>query len=100
MNRLLYAFCFAGFGLVLLRPAPAAADSFARLPGEQGKTSPLLMRVVRYAGSTNGVFIGASGYHPASLNLNLAPTGVNLGVKAPGNTPGAAGLRGPWRRRC
>ena len=55
MHRVLSAFCFAAFGLVILRSAPAsAADGFDKLPGEQGKTSPLLMRIVQYAGSTNG----------------------------------------------
>jgi hypothetical protein len=55
MNRLLFAFCFAAFGLVILRPAAAtAAGGFDKLPGEQGKTSPLLMRIVQYEGSTNG----------------------------------------------
>src|SRR5204863_6265391 len=36
-----------------LRPA-AAAPAFHKLPGAQGKTSPLLMRIVQYEGSTNG----------------------------------------------
>ena len=52
-TRTLFAFCFAAFGLVILRPA-SAATSFDKLPGEQGKTSPLLMRIVQYQGSTNG----------------------------------------------
>src|SRR6185436_7525006 len=54
MNRILSAVCFAAFGLVLFRPAPVAATGFEKLPGEQGKTSPLLMRIVQYQGSTNG----------------------------------------------
>jgi len=57
MNRVLFAFCFAAFGLVILRPAAsaaAAASDFDKLPGEQGKQSPLLMRIVKYDGSTNG----------------------------------------------
>src|ERR1043165_5963459 len=62
-NRILFAICFAFFGLVILLPtaatattaAPAApAGDFAKLPGEQGNTSPLLLRVVKYDGSTNG----------------------------------------------
>jgi hypothetical protein len=53
MHRVLSALCFAAFGLVVLRSA-SAADGFAKLPGEQGKTSPLQMRIVQYAGSTNG----------------------------------------------
>src|SRR5204862_3100271 len=52
-RQVLFAFCFAAFGLVILRPA-AAATGFEKLPGEQGKTSPLVMRVVQYNGSTNG----------------------------------------------
>jgi len=51
--RVLFAFLFAVSGLFVLRPA-AAAPGFDKLPGEQGKTSPLLMRVVEYAGRTNG----------------------------------------------
>jgi len=52
-TRTLFAFCFAAFSLVTLRPA-SAAPSFDKLPGEQGKTSPLLMRIVQYKGNTNG----------------------------------------------
>ena len=52
-HRVLFAICLAVFGLVMLRSA-AAATGFDKLPGEQGKTSPLLMRIVQYAGSTNG----------------------------------------------
>src|SRR3954454_18393647 len=52
-RHVLFAFCFAAIGLVMLRPA-AAATGFEKLPGEQGKTSPLVMRVVQYDGSTNG----------------------------------------------
>ena len=55
LNRVLFAFCLAAFGLVILRPAAsAAATGFDKLPGEQGKTSPLLMRIVKYDGATNG----------------------------------------------
>ena len=39
-------------------------------------------------GTTSGVFIGSTGYHPASLTLNLSPTGANLGVQDPGNRNG------------
>ena len=49
-RQVLFAFCFAAFGLVILRPA-AAATGFEKLPGEQGKTSPLLMRIVQYEGT-------------------------------------------------
>jgi hypothetical protein len=55
IHRTLIAVCF---GLLLLPFAPpaaaAAATGFEKLPGEQGKTSPLLMRIVEYQGSTNG----------------------------------------------
>jgi hypothetical protein len=56
MHPVLFAFCFAAFGLVILpfRASAAAATGFDKLPGEQGKTSPLLMRIVQYEGSTNG----------------------------------------------
>jgi hypothetical protein len=55
MNRVLFAFCFAAFGLVILSPgAGRAAADFDKLPGDQGKTSPLLMRIVKYDGATNG----------------------------------------------
>jgi hypothetical protein len=53
MSRVLSVLWFAAFGLVILRSA-SAADGFTKLPGEQGKTSPLLMKIVQYAGSTNG----------------------------------------------
>ena len=51
--RTLFAFFFAALGLVSLRPA-SAATPFGKLPGQQGKTSPLVIRIVQYAGSTNG----------------------------------------------
>jgi len=54
MNRILSLLCLAAFGFVLLYWSPAAATGFEKLPGEQGKTSPLLMRIVHYQGSTNG----------------------------------------------
>src|ERR1044072_6780768 len=52
-RQVLFAFCFAAFRLVILRPA-AAATGFETLPGKQGTPSPLVMRIVQYDGSTNG----------------------------------------------
>jgi hypothetical protein len=55
VQRVLFAVCFAVFGLVILPfEIAAAAGGFEKLPGEQGKQSPLLMRIVQYEGSTNG----------------------------------------------
>ena len=54
MHSLLFALCFAAFGLLFQRSA-AAAPGFEKLPGQQGKTSPLVIRIVHYAGSSNGV---------------------------------------------
>jgi hypothetical protein len=56
-RRVLFAFCFAAFGFVILRAGisvAAAPSGFDKLPGVQGNTSPLLMRIVKYDGSTNG----------------------------------------------
>jgi hypothetical protein len=39
-------------------------------------------------GNSSAVFIGAAGYHPASLTLNLAPAGSNVGVQDPGTRTG------------
>ena len=55
MHRVLFAFCLSAFGLVIpLSGSAVAATGFDKLPGAQGKTSPLLMRIVQYEGSTNG----------------------------------------------
>ena len=39
-------------------------------------------------GTKTSVFIGSSGYHPASLNLNLRPSGNNRGIQTPGDRKG------------
>ena len=97
MNRLLFAFCFAGFGLVLLRPAPAAADSFRKLPGAQGKTSPLLMRVVRYAGSTNGA-ITVEVKNPTDDPQEFSAKGIYfVPTGSPNEAPQRLGAVGPFQ---
>ena len=54
MHRIFHALFLIGLGLVASSPA-AAADGFSKLPPDKsGKSSGLLMRVVRYDGSTNG----------------------------------------------
>jgi len=103
MNRFLFVFCFAAFGFVIVRSA-AAATGFDKLPGEQGKTSPLLMRIVQYQGSTNGAItvevknptgepqeFSAKGiYFVPTANANEAPQ--RLGAVGPFQLQSASGV--------
>ena len=95
MNRVLSVLSLAVFGFVLLHLSPAAATGFEKLPGEQGKTSPLLMRIIQYQGSTNGaitvevknptnapqVFTAKGIYFVPTGNANEAPQ--RLGAVGP-----------------
>jgi hypothetical protein len=96
MNRFLFAFCFAAFGLVILRPA-AAAPSFDKLPGEQGKTSPLLMRIVQYEGSTNGA-ITVEVKNPTSKPQEFSAKGIYFVPTGNANeAPQRLGAVGPFQ---
>jgi hypothetical protein len=53
-NRNFIALCLAGLGIVTSSPA-RGAEHFDRLPAEKpGKSMELLIRIVEYAGSSNG----------------------------------------------
>ena len=96
MNRFLLAFCFAAFGLVILRPA-AAAPAFEKLPGEQGKTSPLLMRIVQYQGSTNGA-ITVEVKNPTSTPQEFSAKGIYFVPTGSANdAPQRLGAVGPFQ---
>jgi hypothetical protein len=96
MNRFLFAFCFAAFGLVLLRPAHATGP-FGKLPGAQGKTSPLLMRVVKYQGSTNGA-ITIEVKNPTSEPQEFSAKGIYFVPQGPANeAPQRLGAVGPFQ---
>lgn len=43
---------------------------------------------IQNGGDVNDVYIGSSGYHPASLSLNLDASGNNVGIQTPGNREG------------
>jgi hypothetical protein len=104
MNRILSAVYAIVFGLVLLRAQPVAATGFEKLPGEQGKTSPLLMRIVQYQGNTNGAitvevknptgapqeFTAKGIYFVPTGNANEAPQ--RLGAVGPFQLQGRNGL--------
>lgn len=95
MNRFLFAFCVAASGLFLLRPAHATAP-FEKLPGEQGKTSPLLMRVVQYQGSTNGA-ITIEVKNPTSQPQEFSAKGIYFVPQGPANeAPQRLGAVGPF----
>jgi hypothetical protein len=97
MNRILSAVCFAAFGLVLLRPVPVAATGFEKLPGEQGKTSPLLMRIVQYQGSTNGA-ITVEVKNPTSTPQEFSAKGVYFVPAGNANeAPQRLGAVGPFQ---
>jgi hypothetical protein len=96
MNRFLFAFCFAAFGLVILRPA-SAATSFDKLPGDQGKTSPLLMRIVQYEGSTNGA-ITVEVKNPTSKPQEFSAKGIYFVPTGNANeAPQRLGAVGPFQ---
>jgi hypothetical protein len=98
MHRVLFAFCFAAFGLVILRPATAAAASgFSKLPGVQGKTSPLLMRIVRYQGSTNGA-ITVEVKNPTDQPQEFSAKGIYfVPTGNPNEAPQRLGAVGPFQ---
>jgi hypothetical protein len=97
MNRLLFAFCLATFGLILLRPGAAQAGSFEKLPGAQGKTSPLLMRVVKYQGNTNGA-ITIEVKNPTSEAQEFTARGIYFVPQGPANeAPQRLGAVGPFQ---
>ena len=96
MHRVLFALCFAAFGLVFL-PSASAADGFAKLPGEQGKTSPLLMRVVKYDGSTNGA-ITVEVKNPTSKPQEFSAKGIYfVPTGNPNEAPQRLGAVGPFQ---
>jgi hypothetical protein len=96
MKRFLFAFCFAAFGLVLVRPA-SATTSFDKLPGEQGKTSPLLMRIVQYEGSTNGA-ITVEVKNPTSKAQEFSAKGIYFVPTGNANeAPQRLGAVGPFQ---
>jgi hypothetical protein len=96
INRVLFAFCFAAFGLVILRPAAAAAD-FDKLPGEQGKTSPLLLRIVKYDGGTNGA-ITVDVKNPTDKAQEFSAKGIYfVPTGNPNEAPQRLGAVGPFQ---
>lgn len=100
MNRVLFAFCFAAFGLVILRPAAAraaAATDFDKLPGEQGKSSPLLMKIVKYDGSTNGA-ITVDVKNPTAKPQEFSAKGIYfVPTGNPNEAPQRLGAVGPFQ---
>ena len=95
-HRVLFAICLAAFGLVMLRSA-AAATGFDKLPGEQGKTSPLLMRIVQYAGSTNGA-ITVEVKNPTNQPQQFSAKGIYFVPTADANNaPQRLGAVGPFQ---
>jgi hypothetical protein len=96
MYRLLFAFCLATFGLVFVRPAHAAGP-FVKLPGAKGKNSPLLMRVVKYQGSTNGA-ITIEVKNPTSEAQEFSAKGMYFVPQGPANeAPQRLGAVGPFQ---
>ena len=95
-RHVLFAFCFAAVGLAFLRPA-AAATGFEKLPGEQGKTSPLVMRVVQYDGSTNGA-ITVEVKNPTGQSQEFSAKGIYfVPTGNPNEAPQRLGAVGPFR---
>jgi hypothetical protein len=97
MTRTLFAFCVAAFALVAFRPAPAAATSFEKLPGDAGKQSPLLMRIVKYEGSTNGA-ITVEVKNPTEKPQEFSAKGIYfVPTGSPNEAPQRLGAVGPFQ---
>src|SRR5262245_27275979 len=99
MNRVLFALCVAAFGLVIFRPGPAsgAPSPFRKLPGHQGKTSPLLMRIVQYNGSTNGA-ITVDVKNPTDEPQEFSAKGIYfVPTGSPNEAPQRLGAVGPFQ---
>jgi hypothetical protein len=98
MKRFLLGFCCAALGLVILRPA-SATTSFEKLPGAQGKTSPLLMRIVQYQGSTNGA-ITVEVKNPTNTPQEFSAKGIYFVPTGNANqAPQRLGAVGPFQLR-
>jgi hypothetical protein len=96
-NRVLFAFCVAAFDLMSLQPAARAAADFDKLPGDQGKTSPLLMRVVKYDGSTNGA-ITVDVKNPTDKPQEFSAKGIYfVPTGNPNEAPQRLGAVGPFQ---
>ena len=96
MHRVLFALCFAAIGLFTLRSA-SAAEGFAKLPGEQGKQSPLRMRIVQYAGSTNGA-ITVEVKNPTAEPQEFSAKGIYfVPTGNPNEAPQRLGAVGPFQ---
>jgi len=100
MNRFLFAFClftFATFGLILSGPGAAQAAPFEKLPGAKGRTSPLLMRVVKYRGDTNGA-ITIEVKNPTDEAQEFTAKGIYFVPQGPANeAPQRLGAVGPFQ---
>ena len=70
---------------------------FDKLPGEQGKTSPLLMRIVQYEGSTNGA-ITVEVKNPTSEPQEFSAKGIYFVPTGNANeAPQRLGAVGPFQ---
>lgn len=96
IHHVLFAVCFGAFGLLMVRSA-AAATGFEKLPGEQGKTSPLLMRIVQYEGSTNGA-ITVEVKNPTGQTQEFSAKGIYfVPTGNPNEAPQRLGAVGPFQ---
>jgi len=95
--RVLLAVCSVIFGVLLPSPA-GAGDRFAPLPAARaGTPSPLLMRVVRYQGSTNGA-ITVEVKNPTSQPQEFSAKGVYFVPTGSANeAPQRLGAVGPFQ---
>jgi hypothetical protein len=91
------ALCLAGLGLFTSQPSEAA-DRFDKLPaGETGKSSDLLIRIVEYAGSTNGA-ITVDVKNPTDKPQEFSAMGLYFVPQGNANeAPQRLGAVGPFR---
>jgi hypothetical protein len=101
MHRILQAVSVSliAFGLVFALPAvAAAADGFSKLPaGKSGRSSGLLMKIVRYEGSTNGA-ITVDVKNPLETPQEFSAQGVYFVPQAAADqAPQRLGAVGPFQ---
>lgn len=96
MNRIIFALLAAALCLVTSYPA-AAGDDWGRLPANKGaKASPLLIRIVKYDGSTNGSFT-VDIKNPTSEPQDFSAKGVYFVPQGSANeAPQRLGAVGPF----
>ncbi|HET6281839.1 MAG TPA: hypothetical protein VFH73_12760 [Polyangia bacterium] len=100
MKRISFAVCLTAFSVVTSLPAAATdadGDGFGKLPSVKGgKASPLLIRIVKYQGNTNGA-ITVDVRNPTNEPQEFSAKGVYFVPESNANeAPQRLGAVGPF----